>query len=593
MATVKGFAVPLNSWSSLLASVVLGVAIPASTPAAALAASADLAVTVSAPASVPAGSTVTFIITVTNNGPNAAQSVVASATLPATARFFGISDTGATQFSGGTTPPFASSGGTIQGTLTSLPVGASAAAAVTAVLATDRAAPAGSVITVSATATSATSDPKSNNNSSQASTSLAAPLSGSADVALTMSGPTIAPPGTNPIYTVTVANNGPDDAQAVLLTGATPSGLTFSSGALAGGQNPTGGTMPAAGGTGPVSVAYSDLAPGAVSTMTLTFKVGSTAPAGTAFSFAMTASSSTADPNGANDTASVSTTVNTVSPIVIVSVSPLPTCTVGVLYSFTFTATGGAGGYIWSHPSSSGNGLLPDGLSLSSDGVLSGTPTGGPDSTFTVQVTDGIGGIALKSVAYHIALTLPLTISTPSPLPPGTVGVPYSLQFAATGGAGGYTWRIPHGTAGSLSLSPGGVLSGTPTGSGDFSFGVEVTDSASTSLDRPFALHIDPAPLAIVTASPLPPGEVGVAYSQQLHATGGTGSYTWTLVSDVASTPWALSTSGRLSGTPTNAGEFVITVMVTDGASHSVQAGFVLDVCGRLRHRLSHTAPGA
>jgi large repetitive protein len=560
-------------------------------PVSALAASADLAVMVSAPASVPAGSTVTFVVTVTNNGPNAAQSVVLSATLPATARFFGVSDTGATHFASGTTPAIGSAGGTTQGTITSLPVGASAAAAVTAVLATDPAGPVGSMVTVTATATSSTSDPTTSNNSAHASTSLAAPVSGSADVAVTISGPAIAPPGSTPIYTITVGNNGPDEAQAVLVTGATPTGLTYNTAALLGGQTPSGGTVPAAGGTGTISFAYAALAPGAASTMTLTLKVGATASLGSTFSFALTASSSTTDPNGADDTASVSSTVGTVSPIVITSPSPLPTMAVGVPFAFTFTATAGAGGYRWSHATGAGSGLLPDGLSLSPDGALSGTPKGGPDSSFTVQVTDGIGGIALKSVAYHIALTLPLAISTPSPLPPGTVGVPYSVLFAATGGTGGYTWRIAHGGTPNLSMSPGGVLSGTPTGSGDFSFGVEVTDSAGTSLDQPFALLVDPAPLAIVTASPLPPGAVGVSYSYQLAATGGTGPYTWSLVRVSPGSPVSLSSSGQLTGTPTQEGVFDLTVMVADSANHSVQAVLVLDICGKVRHRLAHTVP--
>jgi len=485
---------PISSRFLSFALVGLGVVTISLTPATAQAASADLAVTIAVPATVPAGSTVTFVATVTNNGPNSAQAVVMTTTVPPGVMYFGTSDTGSTPFTGGSGPPFGSTTGTIQGTVTTLPAGASASAAVSITFEVPPTTPVGTVISFSGTASSSTPDPNPSNNTGTASTTVTAAVGGTADVAVTMIAPTIAPPGSNARYAVTVTNNGPNDAQSVVLTGATPAGVTYAGASLVSGQKPTGGNVPATGGTGAVSMGFASLAPGASSTMAFTFQVSSNPSLlGQVISYTMSASSNTADPTPANNTFTASTTIGTPPQLVITSTSPLPACTVGVAYSFQFTASGGAGGYLWQFLPGGGSGLLPDGLLLSPSGLLSGIPTGGPDSSFVVQVTDGVGIAAQASFAYHIYTTPPLTITTPSPLPAGTVGVTYSLQFTATGGVGGNTWSVSHGSAGNLLLSPSGLLSGTPMGSGDLGFGVKVTDSASHTAEGSFTLHISPA----------------------------------------------------------------------------------------------------
>jgi Putative Ig domain len=72
-----------------------------------------------------------------------------------------------------------------------------------------------------------------------------------------------------------------------------------------------------------------------------------------------------------------------------------------------------------------------------------------------------------------------LSVTTTS-LPTASVGIQYSVQLQATGGVTPYTWAISNGalTAG-LTLSPGGLIAGTPTSGGAFNFTVTVTDSSS------------------------------------------------------------------------------------------------------------------
>lgn len=80
---------------------------------------------------------------------------------------------------------------------------------------------------------------------------------------------------------------------------------------------------------------------------------------------------------------------------VVIDTTSLPGATIGVAYSATLTAHGGNPPYTWSIFS----GSLPVGLSLSSAGVISGTPTGSPGtSTFTVQAVDPLGRVGLLKV---------------------------------------------------------------------------------------------------------------------------------------------------------------------------------------------------
>ncbi|MCZ6601921.1 MAG: Ig domain-containing protein, partial [Planctomycetota bacterium] len=71
----------------------------------------------------------------------------------------------------------------------------------------------------------------------------------------------------------------------------------------------------------------------------------------------------------------------------------------------------------------------------------------------------------------------PLVIVTQSPLPEAFEGTPYSFNFVATGGLLPYIWTFQNGTLpAGITLDTSGLLSGTPTGSGTYTFTVRVTD---------------------------------------------------------------------------------------------------------------------
>jgi hypothetical protein len=258
----------------------------------------------------------------------------------------------------------------------------------------------------------------------------------------------------------------------------------------------------------------------------------------------------------------------------ITTASPLPNGTVGLAYSQTFAVSGGTPGYTWSIA----EGLLPGGLTLNSSGQLSGTPAAGGTFSFTVRVMDAAQASATKAFALTVD-TQPLSVTAASPLAAGTLGVPYSVTLAATGGTPGYTWSVADGSVpAGLTLGSSGVLSGTPTAAATFNFTVRVVDAAQISAIKVFALTIRPPALSITTTSPLAGGTAGTAYTTNLTAAGGTPPYSWSVITGTLPGGLTLSAAGVIAGTPTVAGPFGFTVQVADSEGMTVTRPFDLVV---------------
>jgi hypothetical protein len=126
---------------------------------------------------------------------------------------------------------------------------------------------------------------------------------------------------------------------------------------------------------------------------------------------------------------------------------------VGSFYSRQVTVTGGIPPFHFSVFS----GSLPDGLSLSSGGTLSGTPTASGNFQFSLKAVSGGGGSTVKAFQMSV-----LEITT-TVLDAYTVGVPYSFQLIAAGGSGQYKWRIASGALpAGLTMDNNGLIAGTP-----------------------------------------------------------------------------------------------------------------------------------
>ena len=256
----------------------------------------------------------------------------------------------------------------------------------------------------------------------------------------------------------------------------------------------------------------------------------------------------------------------------IITTSPLTSGQLGTAYSLTFVGAGPPPAYTWTLDS----GSLPTGLALSTAGVLSGTPTALGSYSFTIRFTATNSTTVAK--AFTMSVVNPLTISSTSPLTSGTAGTAYSQTLAATGGTSVYTWSVSAGTLPTgLAFTSAGVLSGTPTAAGTFNFTAQVADTGGLSTTKAFAVTIV-NPLTITSTSPLVGGTTGTAYSQTLAASGGVTAYTWSTASGTVPTGLSLSSAGVLSGTPAVAGSFTFTAQVTDSASFSTAATFVVTV---------------
>jgi len=392
-------------------------------------------------------------------------------------------------------------------------------------------------------------------------------------------------------FTITVK-----DSSSPKQTGSAPVTLNvFPSGSVV----ITTGSLP----TATIGVAYSQTmqASGGVKPYTWSLRGNSTLPAGLKLNGATVSGTPTAQATSAGFTIQVVDSSNTPPqntaqmPLTIAVQAPLkittttlPSGMVGSVYSAPLNATGGTMPYAWSIASGSS---APAGLTLSSTGSLSGTPTTATGSTpvsVKVQVKDAstTAQTATATLSLQIAVD-PLSITTKS-LAAGVVGSAYSAQLVSSGGTGKVTWKLANASSlvAGLTLSTSGAISGTPTAptSGAGNFSVVATDSASTAhtATATLSLQIAADPLSITTKS-LAAGVVGSAYSAQLASSGGTGKVTWKLAN--ASSLVAgltLSTSGAISGTPTaptsGAGNF--SVVATDSAStaHTATAQIIYTI---------------
>jgi VCBS repeat-containing protein len=266
------------------------------------------------------------------------------------------------------------------------------------------------------------------------------------------------------------------------------------------------------------------------------------------------------DANGCTGVTSTYTLVISCQTITVTSPATA-SGTVNSPFSQTFTQTGANGGATFSLAS----GTLPTGLTLATNGTLSGTPTQTGSFPITVKVTDGNGCTGTSSTYTLIISCQTITVTNPATTS-GPAGTPFSQSFTQTGAIGTATFTLASGTLPTgLTLATNGTLSGTPSQGGTFPITVTVTDSnGCTGTGGTYNLVIT-CPVITVTAPATSTGTAGVAFSQTFTQSGAIGGATFSLASGTLPTGLTLATNGTLSGTPTQTGSFPITVKVTDG----------------------------
>jgi hypothetical protein len=287
------------------------------------------------------------------------------------------------------------------------------------------------------------------------------------------------------------------------------------------------------------------------------------------------------DQSGQTASDSLAIDIDPAPQLTILSVNPLPQAAVGVPYRKDLQASAGSSPYSWDKKKKVKKfGAFPAGITLSPEGVLSGTPTTQGISNFTVRVTDANGKSASKPFTIEVGPPPPpLAIRTES-LPQATQGLTYNAKLEASGGIGPYSWTIDSGALpDGLTMSAEGAISGRANQAGATTFTVRVRDSIGTSSTKTLFIIVTlpPPPLTIQTVS-LPETSAERSYSQTLHATGGVPPYTWSIASGSLGTGLNLSADGVISGTPVTAGTSVFVVRVTDSAQQTITRTLAINI---------------
>ncbi|MGN7989197.1 putative Ig domain-containing protein [Pedobacter sp. 22226] len=266
--------------------------------------------------------------------------------------------------------------------------------------------------------------------------------------------------------------------------------------------------------------------------------------------------------------------VITVNPQIIFNGAILTNATPGFAYSKQLdVATGGTGPYTYALAAGS---TLPAGLTLSSAGVITGTPTVANAYTFSVVATDTKGCKATAN--YSLTVTTALVL-TPGALPNGITGTVYPTQTipAATGGTGPYTYTAT-GVPPGLTFNPATrEITGTPTQPGTYNIPVTVVDANGNTLTSNYTVKITD-PLLLPTAT-LADGTTGTVYTTQIipTATGGTTPYTYSATGLPPGLTFNPATKA-ITGTPTTAGTYTVPVTVTDADGKTVTTNYSITV---------------
>jgi len=261
-------------------------------------------------------------------------------------------------------------------------------------------------------------------------------------------------------------------------------------------------------------------------------------------------------------------TITIYDPLTLVGPSPLPEATEGEEYTATLQVTGGKAPFSFALLS----GALPQGVSLTSAGEVTGTPVGAGPFVFTAQVTDAGGRTAQRSIQLPVIAALQITTLT---LPEGVTFREYNVPLAASGGVGPYVWTLTGGLPPGVQLD-NGVLRGAPTATGAFPISVTVTDTRNRTATRALTLTVTGG--IFITTSSLPAADAGVDYQGQLAAVGGTQPYRWSIEGLL---PEGLSLnpgSGLISGRAVAGGTFSFVARVEDVDGLSNTAGLSITV---------------
>lgn len=371
-------------------------------------ASADLSISKDDnPDPLNAGTNLTYTIGVTNSGPDPADAVEWTDTLPAGTTFVSLSSPGGWSC---TTPPVGS-GGTVECSTASLAV---STANFTLTVAVAPSVASGTVLSNTAAVTSTTADPDPMDNSDTETTTVGT----SANLSVTKTdSPDPVTAGNNLTYTITVTNAGPSNAATVALADTLPAGTTFVSMPTPGGWSCTTGAT--------INCSIASL-PAGSTVFTLTVQVGAGVATGTVLSNTATVTSATPDPTPGNESATATTTVSTSADLSVTKTDSPDPVSAGANLTYTITVTNAG-------PSNAAtvslNDTLPAGTTFQSLAAEAGwscvTPAVGAGGLVTCSIASMAPGAAVFTLVVNVDAGVPgatvlsntATVTSPTPDP--------------------------------------------------------------------------------------------------------------------------------------------------------------------------------
>lgn len=239
-----------------------------------------------------------------------------------------------------------------------------------------------------------------------------------------------------------------------------------------------------------------------------------------------------------------------------ISTQSLKAAAVGSPYSATLEGSGLPSDVTWEVTA----GALPAGLTLSSDGVISGTATATGSATFTVKATAkeknfGPTRIDSKELTLNV-----VSLAASASRKVAEVGVRFTSSLLGTGGQGPYTWSATGLPAG-LAVTSAGAITGVPARAGSYAVGLHLVDANGSDANVSLTLVVR-AKLAIA-AKALRTGTVGRAYKLKVAVRGGVPALRWSATALPAGLKLAART-GTITGVPRSAGTFRVKVRVRD-----------------------------
>ncbi len=255
--------------------------------------------------------------------------------------------------------------------------------------------------------------------------------------------------------------------------------------------------------------------------------------------------------------------------------------------------SGGQRGYAYAIKSDPEAGA---GLSISDSGLITGKPTASKDFKITVTVEDKYDALVDAAFSTTARRSFKMRVRprvTVSEIDNITIvqntSITPPIQVSASGGQTPYTYSISGAPSGIAIHSSTGSITGMPTKAGTFTVTVTVTDAHGRTGTGSFSMTVNaPTPVSALTIAEINDITVKISAVQtnspitpiQVSASGGQTPYAYAITSNPATGSGLTidSSSGKITGTPTKAGTFTLTVKVTDKVKKTATKSFSMAV---------------